>query len=169
MSSPISDINSSPKQLDLLENEVNIMKNEIKELKEAQEKSNSRFLLSKLIIAIREINRLDDLQNSKTFSYMYFTPLMVNLSRYRHAESHFISTNPRTDRYRKSIEHYGRKQLCERLQLAKNDRFIMSVLERYSPTLVDDLIQYLTKTTELHVPDPPTSEKENKDMWWEMY
>lgn len=150
-----------------LENEVKDLKDEkkadkerIRALEDARKNENSRLLLSKLVLAIQEVNKRDDLQGSGGLEYL--EDLRVD----RNQNSHYMFVNNRNRKHEKSIVNYGKEQLLLKLNEAKNDKFITSKLEIYSPTLVDDMVKHLSSSY-FCAPDLPQDEKKKMDMWWD--
>jgi hypothetical protein len=143
-----------------LRERVGTLEDEVKQLIDAKKNDNSRLLLSKLVLAIQEVNKRDDLQGSGGLDYL--EDLRVD----RNQNSHYMFVNNRNRKYEKSIISYGKKQLLMKLNQAKTDGFITSKLEIYSPTLVDDIIKYLS-LTDPYFSDLPQDEKRKMDMWWD--
>lgn len=148
------------KRIKTLENEVKDLKNEVKELKTELTQTNSRFFISKLVSAIQEVNRRDKLEESEGLDYL------EDLRNDRNQISHFMFVNNRNRKYETSIIQYGKKLLYTKLEQAKNEKSIMSVLEIYSPTLVDDMMKHLSPSLNVNISDLPQTEKAKLDAWW---
>lgn len=143
-----------------LRERVGTLEDEVKQLIDAKKNDNSRLLLSKLVLAIQEVNKRDDLQGSGGLDYL--EDLRVD----RNQNSHYMFVNNRNRKHEKSIVNYGKEQLLQKLNQAKNDKFITSKLEIYSPTLVDDMVKHLSSSY-FCAPDLPQDEKKKMDMWWD--
>lgn len=143
-----------------LRERVGTLEDEVKQLIDAKKNDNSRLLLSKLVLAIQEVNKRDDLQGSGGLDYL--EDLRVD----RNQNSHYMFVNNRNRKHEKSIVNYGKEQLLQKLNQAKNDKFITSKLEIYSPTLVDDMVKHLSSSY-FCAPDLPQDEKKKMDMRWD--